>query len=369
MKSMKQFTALLLALALIPVTSMANEPSVVKNIIVLKEKDRFGGWPANHGIWNWGDEIVVGFAWGHHDDSNEGGHPIKGPTSNRQARSMDGGETWVIEELLVEGPDGSTGGDAFDCKGGIDFNHPDFAFKFSPGNARFYYSTNRAKTWIGPFKFPLFGRTEIMARTDYIINGKHDMNVFLTSPKDDGIQGWPFCARTIDGGKSWKLIGWIGPQPPLESYGYAIMPSTLRLNSGAFLSIIRRGGFFDGTKRWWLEAFISADDGKNWHALKEPYIDNFGNPAHMMRLKDGRIALTYGWRKPPFFGIRAKISNNDGVTWDEEFVVRGDGDVWDLGYPRTVQRLDGMCISVYYFKDKLSKERHIAATIWNPGLE
>ena len=96
-----KLTKLLLTIALFPVLSIAEEPSVAKNIIVLKEKDRFGGWPANHGIWNWGDEIVVGFAWGHHDDSNEGGHPIKGPTSNRQARSMDGGETWVIEELLV----------------------------------------------------------------------------------------------------------------------------------------------------------------------------------------------------------------------------------------------------------------------------
>jgi len=26
-------------------------------------------------------------------------------------------------------------------------------------------------------------------------------------------------------------------------------------------------------------------------------------------------------------------------------------------------------VSVYYFKDKSGKERHIAATIWNPGLK
>ena len=77
------------------------------------------------------------------------------------------------------------------------------------------------------------------------------------------------------------------------------------------------------------------------------------------------MGLPYHWHA--VVAIAAKISDDDGVTWSDEFVVRGD-DVWDLGYPRTVQRLDGMCVSVYYFKDKSSKERHIAATIWNLGL-
>ena len=33
-----------------------------KNVMVYKEPGRFGGWPANHGIWSWGNEIVVGFS-------------------------------------------------------------------------------------------------------------------------------------------------------------------------------------------------------------------------------------------------------------------------------------------------------------------
>ena len=33
-----------------------------KNVLVYKEPGRFGGWPANHGIWSWGNEIVVGFS-------------------------------------------------------------------------------------------------------------------------------------------------------------------------------------------------------------------------------------------------------------------------------------------------------------------
>ena len=29
----------------------------VQNVLVYKEAGRFGGWPANHGIWSWGNEI------------------------------------------------------------------------------------------------------------------------------------------------------------------------------------------------------------------------------------------------------------------------------------------------------------------------
>jgi hypothetical protein len=34
-------------------------------VVVYREPDRFGEWPANNGIWVWGDEIVVGFMQGY----------------------------------------------------------------------------------------------------------------------------------------------------------------------------------------------------------------------------------------------------------------------------------------------------------------
>ncbi|MGH8021277.1 MAG: hypothetical protein ACREIA_23950, partial [Opitutaceae bacterium] len=47
----------------------AAQASSLQHVIVYYEKDRFGGWPANNGIWSWGDEIAVGFtrAWFKHD--------------------------------------------------------------------------------------------------------------------------------------------------------------------------------------------------------------------------------------------------------------------------------------------------------------
>ncbi len=35
-----------------------------QHIVVYREQGRFAGWPANHGIWSWGDEILVGFSRG-----------------------------------------------------------------------------------------------------------------------------------------------------------------------------------------------------------------------------------------------------------------------------------------------------------------
>ena len=38
----------------------------VEHKVVYKQPGKFCGWPANHGIWNWGDEIVVGFEIGYY---------------------------------------------------------------------------------------------------------------------------------------------------------------------------------------------------------------------------------------------------------------------------------------------------------------
>src|SRR5213596_2064373 len=46
----------------------AHAEAGIKHIKVYYQPGRFGGWPANHGIWSWGDEILVGFSAGYHKD-------------------------------------------------------------------------------------------------------------------------------------------------------------------------------------------------------------------------------------------------------------------------------------------------------------
>jgi predicted neuraminidase len=353
-------------------------PSAIKHVKVYAEAGRFGGWPANHGLWSWGDEILVGFSAGYYKDLGPERHHIdrEQPEEHLLARSRDGGETWVIENpaeknaLIPAGkalhgvaPSRSQEKPWRDCPGGIDFTRPDFAFTarmtdVNAGPSRFYYSTNRGHDWQGPFRLPLFGQKGIAARTDYLINGPRDCHLFLTASKQNGREGRPLCARTTDGGKTWEFVSWIGPEPK----GYAIMPSTVRLGENELFTTIRCR---DGARSW-VDAFRSRDNGHAWAFDGTPVPDTGeGNPPSLLRLRDGRLCLTYGYRASPF-GIRARLSSDSGETWGRELILRADGGGRDVGYPRSMQRSDGKVVTIYYFHDQPTSDRYIAATIWEP---
>jgi hypothetical protein len=365
----------------VEVPSAAN----VRHVLVYHVPGRFGGWPANHGIWCWGDEILVGFSAGYYKDLGPERHAIdrEKPEEHLLARSRDGGATWSVENPATNGglllgtpgmrhgtvPAGYHEPEPADCPGAIDFTHPDFAMTCrmagtNTGVSRFYYSYDRGRTWKGPFKLPLFGQPGIAARTDYVVNGRHDCLLFLTASKRNNREGRVICVRTRDGGKTWQLEGWIGPEPK----GYAIMPSTVRLSGSSLLTTIRCRWDGDARRKSWIEAWSSADDGKTWSFLNEPVADTGeGNPPHLLRLADGRLCLTYGVRAAPY-RLCAKLSGDGGKTWGREVVLRDDGGNRDLGYPRSVQRPDGKVVTVYYFWDrKTGPERYVAATIWYPS--
>ena len=338
----------------------------VEHGVIIFEEGRFAGWPANHGMWSWDNEIVCGFVLGYYKKHPTGGHDIDGtrPSVMRFARSLDGGHTWTIEVPDFLDENGRERA-VTELSAPIDFDNPNLAVKLR--GSRVYYSIDRAKTWSGPHPLPTFGRPGLLARTDYIVEGKHRLTAFVAAEKEGGGEGQPLCIRTEDGGLTWDLVGWIGPQPP-AGYGYSIMPATVALPGEAYLSMIRRGADFDGTRRWWLEPYLSPDDGASWYLLEDPTIDNAGNPATLTRLENGDIAMTYGWRTAPY-GIRGRISQDDGQTWSREFILRADGAGWDIGYPRTIQRPDGMCVTTYYYHVEGQDERSIAYTIWDPHLE
>jgi hypothetical protein len=182
---------------------------------------------------------------------------------------------------------------------------------------------------------------------------------FLACAKSDGEEGRAFCARTADGGASWDFVGWMTP----EYDGWSIMPSTVRLPGGRLVSAVR----CRDKERSWLPVFASDDQGRSWSHLSEvsPDTGGAGNPAAMIALADGRLCCAYGVRNAPY-GIRARLSEDGGSTWGREIILRADGGCWDLGYPRSVQRPDGLVVTAYYFNEHQSSERYIAATIWKP---
>ena len=211
-----------------------------------------------------------------------------------------------------------------DCPGGIDFTHPDFALTVrmtdtSAGPSRFYYSTDRGRTWDGPFRLPLFGQKGVAARTDYLVNGQERMPAVPDRVEGGRARG-PAVLRAgrPTGAKTWEFVAWIGDEPA----GYAIMPSTVRLGPDRLLTVIRcREG-----ESSWIDTYRSGDGGKTWALGKPPAVPDTGegNPASLIRLRDGRVCLTYGYRAEPF-GIRARLSQDDGRTWDPEVTLRSDG--------------------------------------------
>jgi hypothetical protein len=360
-----------------PASTQATLP--VQHVKVYYEPGMFGGWPANHGIWSWGNEILVGFSKGYYKDLGDRHHIDRDrPELHMLARSLDGGETWAVEDpgargfLVPEGdflhgvprPDVAIP-ELKEPKGGIDFTHPDLALTVrtndvGAGVSRFSYSYDRGHTWEGPFRLPNFGAPGTAGRTDYIVNGKHDCMLFLTAAKSNAEEGRLLCARTTDGGKTWTRVSWIGPEP---EEGFEIMPASVRLSETDILVTARRR---KGPRRW-ITAYLSRDNGTTWETLDNPVEDTgLGNPPAMIRLQDGRICLVYGYRGEPY-SIRARLSSDGGRTWSDDYVLRDDGAAQDIGYPRVVQRPDGRVVAFYYVTDaKTGPERYIGATLWDP---
>lgn len=90
----KQMFLLILIVILNIMFMSAQQPRNIKHTIAAIEQDRFHGWPANNGVWQWGDEILVGYTQG--DFTVKKGHNITGNQESLFARSLDGGETWEM---------------------------------------------------------------------------------------------------------------------------------------------------------------------------------------------------------------------------------------------------------------------------------
>jgi hypothetical protein len=348
---------------------------VLRHVKIFNEPGRYGGWPANHGMWAWGDEILVGFQAGFH--KVQSGHTIdwQRPIRKVFARSLDGGETWMLEDSLPGALDnlqdrnpalGSPATSAQACPGGIEFTHPDFLMTFSHasfhvGPSRFWVSYDRGRVWAGPYRLPDMGTPGIAARTDYLVEDRHRCLLFLTAAKADLREGRPFCARTADGGLTWQLVSWIGSEP---REGFVIMPSSVRQPSGDILVLLRTQ---PNPSHSSIIAYRSSDGGQTW-AREVDAVPELApsNPPALTRLRDGRLCLTYGVRASPY-RICARLSADEGHTWGDEITLREDGGNGDMGYTRNAQRPDGTIVTAYYFNDALTgPERYIAATLWRP---
>ncbi len=381
-------TILLISILLIgcrrnPGFSESDEKNDIQHEIVFYEDGRFAAWPANGGMWTWGDEILVCFTMADHNDVS--GHTYDVFTSrNMLARSLDGGISWSIEDAYKQGITGYAmdqriGDNAAaprDLENPMDFHNPNFALLFqretnNSGPTHFYYTYDRGKSWNGPFKFPDLDPAGITNRTDYIIDGKHELLTFLSIG-----HGRTGVARTNDGGLNWELISYIGPDftRSVEISGrneYSLMSSTVRLSPSKILTTIRHREGEPG--RVWITSYLSIDNALTWKKLDDPVSESVNSPPALIQLADGRLVLVYIFRRNLGDGssVCLRISSDEGQSWGDEIVLREkEGANWDVGYPRVIKRPDGKLVITYYWNHSLLEDkppyRHIAVTIWDP---
>ncbi len=121
--------------------------------------------------------------------------------------------------------------------------------------------------------------------------------------------------------------------------------------------------YVEGRETGRLWQFESLDGGHSWSEPRETEI--LGKPPHLLRLKDGRIVVTYGYRlrptdsapvSPKMVAIRGNYKN--------EVVLRADGPNHDLGYPATVECVDGTLLSAYYQWQAPEEKPRLMTTRW-----
>ncbi|MBN1341212.1 MAG: exo-alpha-sialidase [Phycisphaerae bacterium] len=169
--------------------------------------------------------------------------------------------------------------------------------------------------------------------------------------------GQAFCLRSEDNGKTWTF-GSLAADPE----GKARLNETALIENdrGEVIAMSRSeppaGGHLFHT--------ISTDRGKTWSRPVRTKI--WGYPANLIRLHDGRLLCSYGYRRHPQ-GVRAILSNDGGHTWDLDnlIVLRDDhvGAGSDLGYPISVELEPGKIFTIYYIT-LADGVTHVAGTHW-----
>ncbi len=210
-------------------------------------------------------------------------------------------------------------------------------------------SADGGETWGEPIRVPVsapHGPSRLRSG-DLLYLGKR----FVTGWNEMAV-GSIVAARSRDGGGSWEELGAVPVCPGTSPANYH-EPHVLELPSGRLLGAIRienasRADLAgSGVPSFSVMQTESEDGGHTWSPARP--LGFPGSPPHLLRHSSGALVLTYGYRQAPF-GQRVALSDDDGATWDHDWIIRDDGPDGDLGYPSTVQLADGSLFTVCYQK-------------------
>jgi hypothetical protein len=325
----------------------------------------FAGWPANHGAWQWGNELLVGFLTGTADRQmgNEGGHAIRPPYVKMLARSNNGGESWYSYVPNVDFE--ASGRLASAPPANLDLGKTPVRVcgRYDTGGDHcrqgggFYVSFDKGVNWEGPYRFD--GLENEFEGVNHNTSRTREMGdtLFLTAAKKNQWgTDYTFTAKFKDG-KFYKEAKVLK-----DSYR-AVMPAYAEMRDQRIVALRRKGGGHN-----WID-IVSSDFGGPWRltaqADKTAGVANTGthngNPPALCMANNFYI-LAYGDRSAKT--INVTISAN-GKTWRAPHVLRR-GTCHDIGYPQLFVREDGLVVCVYYWADHDNEDHRIESTIFNP---
>ena len=163
--------------------------------------------------------------------------------------------------------------------------------------------------------------------------------------------------ESADDGRSWRWLAAIPARAGDNPNQYHELHA-VETGDGRLLVHIRNENKANDGETLQTE---SADGGKTW---AEPWgIGVWGLPSFLLRLKSGKLLMTYGYRRSPF-GNQARLSEDHGRTWSEALIISGDGASGDLGYPSTAELEDGSLLTVWYEHLKNSPHAVLRQARW-----
>lgn len=165
-------------------------------------------------------------------------------------------------------------------------------------------------------------------------------------------------AESTDDGLTWQWLAEIPTRPGDDATKSYHELHAVEASDGTLIAQIRNHNATNAGETLQTE---SKDGGKTW-TVPHP-IGVWGLPSHLLRLRDGRLLMTYGHRRKPF-GNQARLSTDNGQTWGEAMIISGDGIGGDLGYPSTVELGDGTLLTVWYEKMKEPKLAVLRQASW-----
>ncbi|MDZ4797139.1 MAG: sialidase family protein [Bryobacteraceae bacterium] len=210
-------------------------------------------------------------------------------------------------------------------------------------------STDGGLTWSAPYRVP--------------VNSPHGPSL-ATSGRliYAGKQLWEpgskngFC-ESADDGLTWRWVSDIPARAGDDPVQYHEFHQVEAAN-GSIVVHIRNHNRNDERETLQCE---STNGGKTWTTPHS--IGVWGLPSHLLRLSNGWLLMSYGYRRPPF-GNQVRISRDHARTWSEPITLSDDGASVDLGYPATVELPDKRLVTVWYEQLRTSPQAVLRMARW-----